>query len=83
LWHQWVTGGLGESGVALGVTGGLVGLQMAFGAAGGLMGSWVTMGDRGWPLGVAVDPKGSQVRLITCQIFRNAPNFRIKKATKS
>jgi hypothetical protein len=37
VWPQWVAGGLGRSGVALGVPDGLVGLQMASGAVGGLM----------------------------------------------
>jgi hypothetical protein len=63
----------------LGVTDGLVGLQMALEAAGGLVGSWVAMRGSGWPLGVAVDLGGSPMTLITGQIFKNAPKFRIKK----
>jgi hypothetical protein len=39
-------GGLGGSGVALGVTDCLVGLQVASGAAGGFVGSWVDIGGR-------------------------------------
>jgi hypothetical protein len=37
----------------------------------------------GWLLGVAVDLWGSRVTQITCQIFTNAPNFRIKKMTEA
>jgi hypothetical protein len=46
LLSQGVAGGLGGSGVALGLTDGLVGLQMASGAAGGFVGSWVAIGGR-------------------------------------
>jgi hypothetical protein len=70
--------GLAGSGVALGVMDDFVGSQVASGAAAGLVGSWVAIGGRGWSLGVAVDLGGSQVIAITCQIFTNAPNFRIK-----
>jgi hypothetical protein len=71
------------SGVALGVTESLVGLKMVLRAAGGLLGSWVAIGCHGWPLWVAVDLVGSQLTLITCQIFTNAPNFRIRKRQKA
>jgi hypothetical protein len=81
MWPQRVAGGLGGSGVALGVTDGLVGLQMALGAVGCFVGSWVTLGGRRWPMGVTVDFGGSRVTLITYLIFTNAPNFRIKLLT--
>jgi hypothetical protein len=77
------SGGLGGSGVALGVMNRLVSLQMASGTVHGLLGSWVAMGGRKWPMEVAVDLGGSLVTLIHCQIFINAPNFKIKKLHKA
>jgi hypothetical protein len=52
---------------------------MASRGSGGLVGSWLAMGGRGWSLEVAADLGGSQVTIVTCQNFINAPNFKIKK----
>jgi hypothetical protein len=82
MWPQGLAGNLGGSQVALGVTDGPMGSQMASGVLGYLVGSQVAMAGRGCPLGVAVDLGGSLVTLITCQIFKNALNFRIKLVTK-
>jgi hypothetical protein len=71
VWPQWVRGGLGGSGVALGLG---MGLGFADGLAAfewphGLMGG---PGGRSWPLGVPVDLRGCRVTHILCQIFTNA-----------
>jgi hypothetical protein len=77
MWPQGVAGGLRGSGVALG-------LRMAIWVWSRGLG--VSSWGYGWPWGVAGCLWGlqltSQVTLITCQVFKNAPNFRIKLLTQ-
>jgi hypothetical protein len=76
MWPQWVTGGLGVRGRLRG-HGWLCGFGDALGGCG-----W-PRGGHGWPFGVAGDfwelQLTSGVTNIACKIFKNSPNFRIKK----